>query len=137
VIASDGFAPPSDVVNLVGAAAEDLMISVAGVPNERLGPVGRQFVRSFEKVTPTPYYLGAYAAQAADVLLDAIARSDGTRASVVGNLFRTKVTDGILGSFAIDPSGDTTASAVTIYQIVHGRTTTLAVITPSQRLVNP
>lgn len=136
-MASDGFAPPSAVVNLVGNAAEGLTVSVAGIPNERLGPVGRQFVRSFGTVSPTPYYLDVYAAQAADVLLDAITRSDGTRASVVRNLFRTRVTNGILGSFSIGPSGDTTDSVVTIYRIVRGRTTTLAVITPPRSLVKP
>jgi hypothetical protein len=33
------------------------------------------------------------------VLLDAIARSDGTRASVVGEPFVTKVENGIVGRF--------------------------------------
>jgi DNA-binding SARP family transcriptional activator/ABC-type branched-subunit amino acid transport system substrate-binding protein/streptogramin lyase len=137
IMASDGFAPPSDDINLAGNAAEGLTISVAGVPNERLGPVGRQFVRSFGTVSPRPYYLAAYAAQAADVLLEAIARSDGTRGSVVRKLLRTRVTNGILGSFTIGRSGDTSASAVTIYRIVRGRTTTLTVITPPESLIKP
>ena len=55
-----------------------------------------------------------YAAQAADILLDAISRSDGTRTSVVDELFSTQVDEGLLGSFSIDRNGDTTQHAVTI-----------------------
>ena len=54
------------------------------------------------------------AAQAAEVLLDAIARSDGTRASVIEELFKTRVRNGILGSFGFDRNGDTTLNEVTI-----------------------
>jgi ABC-type branched-subunit amino acid transport system substrate-binding protein len=54
------------------------------------------------------------------ILLDAIARSNGTRSSVRANLFTTKVSQGILGAFSIDRNGDTTAGAVTIYRIVGG-----------------
>lgn len=56
----------------------------------------------------------AYAAQAAQVLLDAIARSDGTRASVTKELFATRVRGGILGTFGFDRNGDTTEQKVTI-----------------------
>ena len=42
------------------------------------------------------------AAQAAEVVLQAIARSDGTRASVLRSLRSLHVTDGILGSFTFD-----------------------------------
>ena len=39
-------------------------------------------------------------------MLDAIAASDGSRASVIEQLFNTKVTDGYLGSFEINENGD-------------------------------
>src|SRR6266567_2776317 len=45
---------------------------------------------------------------------------DGSRASVTSNLLKTKVANGILGSFSFDRNGDTTAGAVTIYRIVGG-----------------
>ena len=82
---------------------------------------------------PDPY--SVYAAQATQVLLDAIARSDGSRASVTAQLFKTKVSNGILGSFAIDRKGDITAGAVTIYRIVHGKPTVFGVITPPTSLI--
>jgi hypothetical protein len=49
------------------------------------------------------------------VMLDAIATSDGTRASVTSNLFKTKITNGILGTFSIDKNGDTTLNPITVY----------------------
>jgi ABC-type branched-subunit amino acid transport system substrate-binding protein len=55
-----------------------------------------------------------YAAQAAEVMLDAIARSNGTRASVTRELMATRVRNGILGSFRFDRNGDTTSQNVTI-----------------------
>ena len=63
----------------------------------------------------------AEAAQAADVLLDAIARSDGTRAVVVEELFNTRVTGGILGSFSFDQYGDITPATVARYSVRNGK----------------
>ena len=77
------------------------------------------------------------AAQAIDVLLDAIARSDGTRASVTMNLFNTDVSNGILGSFFITPTGDTTLNAVAIYRIIGGTVTTFANIVVPDALLAP
>ena len=65
-----------------------------------------------------------------EVLLKAIARSEGTRASVVAQFFKTKISNGILGSFSFDRNGDTTAPAVTIYRIFHGKPTVFRVIRP-------
>ena len=62
----------------------------------------------------------AQGAQAAEVLLDAIARSDGTRAVVVEELFNTRVTGGILGSFSFDRYGDITPATVGLYSIRNG-----------------
>ena len=79
--------------------------------------------------------IAAYAAQATDVLLDAIARSNGTRGSVTARVMSTRVADGILGTFSFTPSGDTTAGAVTVYQWRSGSARMLRVITPSLRLI--
>jgi ABC-type branched-subunit amino acid transport system substrate-binding protein len=80
-----------------------------------------------------PYSITA--AQATQVLLDAIAASDGTRASVTRNLFRTRVTNGILGDFEIDENGDTTAGGVTMYRIENGEPRVVDVVTPPRSLV--
>ena len=68
-------------------------------------------------------------AQATEVLLDAIAASDGTRASVTEELLKVRVEDGILGSFEFDENGDRTAAAVTMYRIENGKPRVRAVIT--------
>ena len=61
------------------------------------------------------------AAQATEVLLDAIARSDGTRASVVEELFATKVENGIIGSFTFDRLGDIDPAPVGVYRYEDGK----------------
>jgi branched-chain amino acid transport system substrate-binding protein len=137
ILSPDGFTPISAVVDGAGTASEGQYVSVAGQPNENLGPTGKQFVTDFSKEiggeNPDPY--SAYAAQAAQVLLTAIEKSDGTRKSVAENLLNTKVTDGILGSFTINSNGDTSSNPVTIYRIKDGKQTTYKTIVPSQDLV--
>ena len=119
-----------------GGAAEGVLFTVPGPPQERLGPAGREFLTAFEReIRSTPLPIAAYAAQATEVLLDAIARSNGTRASVTARLMSTRVDDGILGTFSFTPSGDTTVGAVTLYQWRSGSARLLRVITPSLRLI--
>jgi len=138
ILAPDGFTPVESVVRDAGGAAENVYVSVAGPPADQLTGRGKVFVDEFgatvggaDKVTAD----SAYAAQAAVVLLDAIAASDGSRASVVENLFKTNVTDGIMGSFSIDENGDTTLGAVTVSQIKGGKRTTVNVVTPDPGIV--
>ena len=137
LLAPDGFTPISAVVDGAGNAAEGLYVSVAGQPNENLGPTGKKFVKDFSAQIggkkPDPY--AAYAAQSAEVLLTAIQNSDGTRKSVTEQLFKTKVTDGIIGTFTINQNGDTSSNPVTQYLIKGGKQTTYKTITPPQDLV--
>lgn len=136
IMAPDGF-DPQETSTSSGTAAEGMTLSQAGIPIERLGRAGRQFVASFSKKTGgVPTGFAVHAAQAMDVLLDAIARSDGTRASVTRNLFSTRISNGILGSFWITSTGDTTLNAVTIFRIAHGKVTTYDTIMVPEQLVN-
>jgi ABC-type branched-subunit amino acid transport system substrate-binding protein len=77
-----------------------------------------------------------HAAQAMDVLLDAIARTDGTRESVTRKLFSTRISNGLLGSFWITSTGDTTLNAVTIFRIAHHRVTTFHLVTVPEDLLD-
>jgi branched-chain amino acid transport system substrate-binding protein len=136
IVAPDGFTPMSAVAQFAGPAAEGMTISIPAPAPERLRGEGRRFVAEFRKAIGRP--VEAYSvvtAQATEVLLDAIAKSDGSRASVTARLFETKVADGILGSFSFDRNGDTTAAAVTIYRIEEGKPKVFTVITPSPSLV--
>ena len=49
--------------------------------------------------------------------MDAIARSDGTRASVLDELRASRVRNGLLGSFRFDANGDRTPALVPIMRI--------------------
>ena len=84
IIAPDGFTPVSADVQQSGGKAEGMYVSVAGLPNDQLPAAGQKFVKAFSAANggaaPDPY--SVYAAQAADVMLAAIANSDGTRAGV-------------------------------------------------------
>ena len=122
---------------LAEAAAEGMTITQAGRSADTVPAEGRAFASAYtarfdEK--PTRYALAA--AQATDVMLDAIAASDGTRASATRSLFTTKVSNGILGNFLITPTGDTTLNAVTVRRIVDGKVTTMSTVDVPDALVS-
>jgi branched-chain amino acid transport system substrate-binding protein len=137
ILAPDGFTPISAVVSGAGTDANGVYVSVAGQPNSNLPQAGKTFVKNFGASQTggnvDPY--SSYAAQAAQVMLDAVSKSDGTRASVASNLLHTKVTNGILGNFTINSNGDTSNNPVTMYKIVGGKQTTFKTITPPPSLV--
>jgi branched-chain amino acid transport system substrate-binding protein len=122
LLGNEGFTPVSLLVERAGSAARGVYVSLNGLTLERLGPAGRRFVRTFSAAQPGADIQpsAVYTAQATEVLLDAIARSDGTRASVIRELFRTKVTDGLLGDFSFDANGDISESPVTILRALRG-----------------
>src|SRR6185503_17180779 len=113
LVAYDGF------VGVKPADAEGLYIEVYGVPNAELPPRGRQLLSELEARTGDagPDGGAAYGAQAAELLLDAIARSDGTRRSVSEQLRRASTTDGLLGDVRFDELGDLVRAPVTIYRM--------------------
>ncbi len=69
------------------------------------------------------------------LVLDAVATSDGSRASVTESLFDTRVSDGILGSFWITPTGDTTLNAVAVHRIADGKATATSTVVVPETLV--
>jgi ABC-type branched-subunit amino acid transport system substrate-binding protein len=99
-----------------------LYVSYYGRPLDRLGPAGRRFVTAFRARYGRAPAAGdvVAAAQAAEIVIAAIARSNGTRASVVNQLLRTRVVNGELGSFGFDRDGDPTRSAFTTYRFPRG-----------------
>jgi DNA-binding SARP family transcriptional activator/ABC-type branched-subunit amino acid transport system substrate-binding protein len=133
-LTTSDFDPPAAL--LASTPAEGMAISQPGPLGEHLSTAGRRYAASFSKkfgTEPTSFALSS--AQAIDVMLDAIARSDGTRASVTRRLFDTRVTNGILGSFWITPAGDTSLNAITIHRVVGGKLTTYATIVVPDTLV--
>jgi ABC-type branched-subunit amino acid transport system substrate-binding protein len=144
-----GLSPVPLLMEKSNGAAGGVYLGFSGVLPESLPPAAARWATRFGAtqrgavVEPS----AVYAAQATEVLLDAIARSDGTRRSVTDELFRTRVTDGLLGSFRFDANGDVSESPMTIVQ-VRGRGTSNAVgsvegarvvraVRPSPALVAP
>lgn len=128
LLGPDSFAA-EDVAEELGPVGEGMRVTVPGIPPAKLPPAGQRFLREFGKPPLASGGPGApEAAQAADVLLDAIARSDGTRAAVVEELFATKVTNGILGGFSFDRFGDIVPAPVGVYRFEDGKLTAEDVI---------
>ena len=122
LIANDGFSD-SKRLRESGRPARGMYVANYGIPNAELPPVGRRMLDAAGRPAGDPDLAFAYGAQAAEILLDAIARSDGTRASVTRALRSTRVEDGILGDIRFDEHGDLLEGPVTIYRVArHGLT---------------
>ena len=78
---ADGLTALPSLVDQAGEAATGMYVSLSGLLTERLPPAGEAFVKRFGRTQAgaTVEPSAVYAAQATEVLLDAIARSDGTR----------------------------------------------------------
>jgi branched-chain amino acid transport system substrate-binding protein len=136
ILLPDGFSPLAAFAHLAGPAAEGITMTLPGPAPERLRGEGHRFVVQFGQALgrPVEFYSGA-AAQATEVLLAAIGRSNGSRASVTRQVFKATVRNGILGHFSFDRKGDTTAGSVTVYRVVDGRARIVGLLTPSPALV--
>jgi branched-chain amino acid transport system substrate-binding protein len=138
LLAPDGFTT-QQTIDEAGGAAKGMYMSVAGVPIDQFKGKGKQFADKFKadvlKGKPIDPY-AIYGAQAGQVVLDAIAASDGTRGDIIKKIFETKVTDGYLGSFDINENGDPSGAqgavvGFTIYEATD-KLTTDTTISPKQ-----
>ena len=68
-------------------------------------------------------------------MVQAISKSNGSRADVTSQLFKVKLRNSILGNVSFNKNGDVTANPVTIYQVKAGKSTTYKVIVPPNSLV--
>jgi branched-chain amino acid transport system substrate-binding protein len=88
--------------------AKGAYFTVAGVGIDKYKGAALTFIDGFKSQLGgkpvDPYAI--LGAQAAQVLLDAISRSDGTRSSVIEEVYKTKVTDGLIGTFTFNKNGD-------------------------------
>ena len=85
----------------------------AEVPDGR----GANFIKSFGKqigTEPNPY--SQYGAQAMQVMLQAVGAGGGDRAKTTKSIFGLTITNGIIGNFTINSTGDTNLTPITIYR---------------------
>ena len=141
LFAPDGFTTQA-TIDEAGPASKGMYMSVAGTAVANLVGKGKAFVTGFTAQLngkPVDPY-ATYAAQAAEVMLDAIAASDGSRQSVIDNIFKTKVRNGILGSFDINKNGDVSGGkgAVVKYAmyVAGKKLVPVKELEPNQKLAN-
>jgi branched-chain amino acid transport system substrate-binding protein len=147
LLLTDGFTPTETLAQRAGRLADGAYISITGATLDALTTPGRTFGRELAAVAPGAETDPAsyYAAQAAGVLLDAIAGSNGTRRSVVRGMRGTRLRDGLFGPVAFDRHGDIREPAISILRVRvgdHSRSDfpdarVAQVIRPSRALVGP
>jgi branched-chain amino acid transport system substrate-binding protein len=106
----DGFTTDSVFKRSEGGTpnARGAYFSVAGVGIDQYKGAALEFIDGF-KATLGGKAVDPYAilgAQAAQVMLGAIEKSDGTRASVIDEVFKTQVDNGLIGDFSFNENGD-------------------------------
>ena len=108
LLTPDGFTQQS-TIDETGPAARGMYMSIAGVPIDAFTGETKAYADALVAgplagKSLDPYAI--YGAQSAQIILDAIENSDGTRADVIAKMFATEVTDGLLGSFTFNENGD-------------------------------
>jgi len=108
--APDGFTAQA-TIDETGPASAGMYMSVAGVPIDAFTGTAKEYIDSLlagplAGKAIDPYAI--YGAQSAQVVLDAIAASDGSRTSVIEQMFAVEITDGLLGTFGFNENGDPT-----------------------------
>jgi branched-chain amino acid transport system substrate-binding protein len=138
LLAPDGFTPFTEVDKAGTPATTGMFVTVAGASAAALAEQsgrGAEFIEAYQSEFGVdrvePYT--AYAAQAAEVLLDAIATAGDDRAAIIDNILGIEVPDGILGNFSINEEGDVNTGAITVYEGPEWNDR--KVITPSVELV--
>lgn len=123
VLVSDGFVLSS----LFDEAGADNVNGAYGTaptqPPDKLTGAGAEFISAFkDKIgadTNIEVYT-IYAAAAAQVLLDAIARSDGSREDIVAKLMETSLSDSVVGPLSFNENGDPSAGTESVYKAENG-----------------
>ena len=136
IVGSDSFFQSATLVEGAGRHAEGLLVTIAVVPNRELPEPGRRFAAEFEaRFGQKPCCFSVHFAQAMRTLLDAIARSDGTRADVARRMLAARIRGGLVGDFEFDERGDSTLTAIGVHRIERGRFRFLGTISPPAELL--
>jgi DNA-binding SARP family transcriptional activator/ABC-type branched-subunit amino acid transport system substrate-binding protein len=125
IIGGDGLLAIPYLLQTAGPAAKGVYVTLPVVPTQSLTAAGRKLVAAFDRTNggepvPSATYLPEML-QATELVLDAIERSDGTRASVLAALRRTSVKGGLYGSFGFNREGDPTRAKFAILRVTGNR----------------
>jgi branched-chain amino acid transport system substrate-binding protein len=110
LFAPDGFTTQA-TIDEAGAASAGMFMSVAGVPIDAFTGAAAEYIQELQEGPLAgkpidPYAI--YGAQAAQIVLDAIGNSDGSRGDIIAKIFETEVENGLLGDFGFNENGDPT-----------------------------
>jgi branched-chain amino acid transport system substrate-binding protein len=122
VLLPDGFTPAELLVERAGKAATGAYLSLSGLLTRDFPAAGRRLAKELGETLPGAEIepSAIYSAAATEVLLDAIARSDGTRRSVVREVLATNAKRSVIGPVRFDRNGDFVSAPVTILRIQPG-----------------
>ena len=139
----DGFTTQQTIDESGVENTQGAFFSVAGVPTDEFtSESAKSFISTFEESLGgdpvDPYAI--YGAQAAQIMMDAIAASDGSRPSIIEQMFAVEVTGGLLGDFNFNENGDPVSAggevvSFTIY-IGEEELAVQTVLTPDQEAVD-
>jgi DNA-binding SARP family transcriptional activator/ABC-type branched-subunit amino acid transport system substrate-binding protein len=125
LMVGDGFLNIPDTLRVDGPASKEMYVSLPSVVPASLTPAGRRLLASFRASDPShTLFSGTVLPEmiaAAEVVVDAIGRSDGTRSSVLNELRATRASDSVLGPFHFDAAGDITPAPIVILRVTGGR----------------
>jgi branched-chain amino acid transport system substrate-binding protein len=117
-----------ELISQGGNSVEGIYTSFGGIPPEKLGSAGQDFIDKYEQNyddAVQPYT--AYAYEAANVMLDAIERASKDaggdvpdRKAVIEQVFATQDYQGVLGTWSFDNDGDTSLTKLSIQEIEDG-----------------
>ena len=109
------------------AVAKRTKVTVATLAPQEYPAAGRRFFADYRKEYGTdPEAYAIYAYECMRLILDSIAQAgpDGdSRAAVLGAAMNAKNRDSVLGTYSIDPNGDTTLTDYGVYRIARGQLT--------------
>ena len=126
ILASDAWTTIEQMAREIGPDAEGMYVIYQGAPAPPYTPV---------EANENGNEAGA-AAAATEILLDAIAASDGTRASVAANVTDAAPHRTVLGTIRFDANGDNTAPVFTAYRVEHGRGAVAGSLRPTVALLH-
>jgi branched-chain amino acid transport system substrate-binding protein len=124
-IAESGFADPKEG-GIPPEVQPKVKAVIATLPADQYPPEGQKFFEDYKTEygddSPDPYAIYGY--EAMRLTLDAIERASKAgkvdRAAVIRELFATKDRQSVLGTYSIDPNGDTTLTDYGAYRIEDG-----------------
>ena len=108
----------------VGEIEGRLRLTASAQDPSQLPSAAKQFATSFEDRygrPPGPY--AAYGYEATALVLDAIERAGSQaedRRAVLSAIYDTEGRDSVLGTYSIEPTGDTTLKAIAGYRVANG-----------------